>query len=131
MLKNYITTDYLFSYAAPQNQRLFLTAVGIFLLFIIISIFLGYNRSIHKGLRSRLFNFFLTIGILGVIVLFFRFESIPYVGSRIVIFALIVVAIIWYFAITIYSFGKMQVEIRAIKNHQRYVQYLPKSKKKK
>ena len=130
MLQNYLTTEYLFSAVAPSNQKLFLILVGFFLLFIIISVFLGFNQSIHKGLKSRLFNFFLTIGILGLLISFFRYESIAYVGARVVMLTLFVATVIWYFVITIYSLTKMQSEIRIIKNHERYVQYLPKKKRK-
>lgn len=77
-----------------------------------------------------MFNFFLTIGILGIFILFFQYEMIPYVGYRVMMLALVAVAVIWYFVITIYSLTKMPREIRIIKNHERYIQYLPKAKKK-
>jgi uncharacterized membrane protein YdcZ (DUF606 family) len=131
MLQNYFTANYLFTVGTPENQRLFLVIVGIFILFIIASILLSFSQTIHKGLKDRLFNFFLTSGILGIIISFFRWELIPYVGDRVVMMTLFVAMIIWYFAITFYSLTKMQSEIRVIKNHQRYVQYLPKQKKKK
>jgi len=131
MYKNYLTTQYLFSTQAPSNQKLFLVVVGIFVLFIIASILFSYNQTIHKGLKNRLFNFFLTIGILGLIFSFFRYESTPFVGTRAFIIALGLVAVVWYFVITVYSLTKMPKEIRVIKNHERYVQYLPKKKIKK
>jgi len=126
--KDFFTTDYLFATQAPENQKLFLAVVGVFVLFIIISALIYYNQKIHKGLKVRLFNFFLTVGILGLIFSFFRFEAIPYIGARIIILLLLLAAIIWYLAITVYTIAKMPGEVRIIKNHERYVQYLPKQK---
>ena len=128
--QDFFTTKYLFSINQPANMEWFLILLGVYVVFIIISILLGYNQTIHKGLRARLFNFFLTIGILGVVISFFRYESTPYVGTRIAMLLLLLATLIWYFVITIYSVTKMRHEVRAIKNHERYIQYLPKKKRK-
>ena len=129
--KDFFTTDYLFATQVPTNQKLFLAVVGVFVLFIIISALIYYNQKIHKGLKVRLFNFFLTIGILGIVFSFFRYEAMPYIGSRVIILLLLLAAIIWYLIITFYTIAKMPGEVRVIKNHERYVQYLPKQKRKK
>lgn len=129
--KDFFTTDYLFATQAPANQKLFLAVVGVFVLFIIISALIYYNQNIHKGLKARLFNFFLTVGILGLVFSFFRYEAIPYIGARIVALLLLLATIIWYMVITVYTIAKMPGEVRVIKNHERYVQYLPKQKRKK
>ncbi|PIP50936.1 hypothetical protein COX11_01390 [Candidatus Berkelbacteria bacterium CG23_combo_of_CG06-09_8_20_14_all_41_73] len=81
-------------------------------------------------LKSRLFNFFLTIGILGVLFSFFRYESIPYIGVRFVMLLLLTFTIIWYLAITLYSITKMPKEVRLKKAQEKYLQYLPKKKRK-
>ena len=128
--ENFFTTDYLFATTTPTDKLRFLTVVGIFFLFIIVAILLAYNKKIHPQLRARLFNFFLTIGILGIVAAFFRYESIPYVGTRLVMLLVIMAAFVWYLFITIYSITKMPKEVRLRKNQERYVQYLPKQKRK-
>jgi len=127
---NFFTTEYLFVATAPTNKKLFLVIFAVFVLFIIISVLLNYNRSIHPPLKSRLFNFFLTIGILGVLFSFLRYESIPYVGARFVMLLLFIFAFIWYLAITLYSMAKMPKEVRLKKAQEKYLQYLPKKKRK-
>jgi uncharacterized membrane protein YdcZ (DUF606 family) len=128
MIKDFLTKEYLFSAEAPANQQLFLITVGIFLFFIVISIFLSYSKKIHKGLKNRLFNFLLTTGLLGLMISFLRFESVAYIGTRFVMIIFLSISIIWYFSVTSYSIFKMPKEINLIKNHQRYTQYLPKKK---
>jgi len=109
---------------------MFLLVLAIFVLFIIIATLLAYNKKIHPPLRAKFFNFLLTIGIIGVFVSLFRWESIPYIGSRFVMLLLLIIAIIWYCLIAIYSISKMPKEVRLRKNQERYVQYLPKAKRK-
>jgi len=128
--QNFFTTDYLFSTQAPTNKVMFLLVLAIFVLFIIIATLLAYNKKIHPPLRAKFFNFLLTIGIIGVFVSLFRWESIPYIGSRFVMLLLLIIAIIWYCLIAIYSISKMPKEVRLRKNQERYVQYLPKAKRK-
>lgn len=128
--KIFFTTEYLFSTQVPTNNTMFLVLLGVFVLFIIIATLLAYNKRIHPPLRANFFNFFLTIGIIGVFVSLFRWESIPYIGSRFVMLLLIISAIIWYCLIAVYSVTKMPKEIKLRKNQQRYAEYLPKAKKK-
>lgn len=129
--ENFFTTEYLFSTQAPTNKTSFLVLLGLYVLFIIVATLLAYNRKIHPPLRAKFFNFFLTIGIIGVFISLFRWESISYIGSRFVMLLLLIVAIIWYCLIAIYSITKMPREIKLRKNQDRYAQYLPKTKKKK
>ena len=127
--ENFFTTEYLFSTTAPSNMSQFFLIFGIFVLLTAIGTILIYNRKIHKPLKARLTNFFLTIGIVGLLISFFRYESIPYIGSRFMILVLITAAILWYLVITIYSVSKMPKEIRIKKSEDRYIQYLPRKKK--
>lgn len=129
--ENFLTSEYLFASTAPTNKNLFLTLLAAFAVMVIISILLSYNKRIHPPLRAKLFNFFLTIGILGVLFSFFRYESIPYVGTRLMMLLLLFAAFIWYLIITIYSITKMLKEVKLRKNQQRYAQYLPKARRKK
>jgi len=126
---NFFTTEYLFATTAPTNRNLFLALLAAFAVMIIISLLLSYNKKIHPPLRAKLFNFFLTLGILGILISFFRYESIPYVGIRLMMFLLIITAFIWYLIITIYGLTKMPKEVKLRKNQERYAQYLPKKKR--
>ncbi|MCX6812022.1 MAG: hypothetical protein NTW79_00140 [Candidatus Berkelbacteria bacterium] len=126
--QNFLTTEYLFSAVRPADPKRFLIELGIFAIIIIIAIILGFNKKIHRGLKNRLYNFLLTIGILGVIILWFRWESINYLGNRFVEILLLLTIVIWYFAITAYAVFKMPREVRLRKSEDRYRYYLPKKK---
>ena len=128
--ENFFTTEYLFSTAAPTNKTLFLILLGVYVLLIIVAILLSYNKSIHKPLRARFYSLSLTIGIVGVLVSMFRYESIAYIGSRFAMISVLLVAFIWYVSIAIYGVTKMPREMRTQKNHERYLKYLPKKRKK-
>jgi len=127
--KNFFTADYLFSSAAPTNMTLFITIACAYFLFIILAVVLSFNKGLLRQFRTRLYNFFLTIGIVGVFISFFRYEKINYIGSRLAMLLLIICAAIWYLSITFYSVVKMPKEVRLQKNQERYQSYLPKKKR--
>ena len=108
----------------------FLVILGAFVLMIIVATVLAYSKKIHPPLRSRFFNFLLTIGIIGLVFSFFRWESIAFVGTRFAMAFLIASAIVWYLTIAYYTIFKMPKEIKIIKANARYAQYLPKKKNK-
>jgi ABC-type anion transport system duplicated permease subunit len=84
----------------------------------------------HKPLRARFYSLSLTVGILGVLVSMFRYESIAYIGSRLAMILVLLTAFVWYISIAIYGLIKMPKEMRIQKNHERYLKYLPKKRKK-
>jgi len=131
MPKDFFTTSYLLSASAPTNMKLFYLIAGVFLLFILVGSLLPLYKSLHKGLKSRLFNYFLTFGIVGLILLFFQWQSIPYIGIRAILVTFLLLMLVWYFVIVFYILTKMQKEVRLAKNNERYIKYLPKKKSRK
>lgn len=130
MPDNFFTTEYLFATVAPTNKITFFVLLGAFVVFIVLAYLTSISKKMHKQLKAWVFNYFLTLGVAGVIVSFFRSQSIPYVGSRLAMLIIILIAIIWYFAIVFYTLFKMPSEVKMTKNEEIYQKYLPKKKNK-
>ncbi|TSC94600.1 MAG: hypothetical protein Athens101428_230 [Candidatus Berkelbacteria bacterium Athens1014_28] len=128
MPKNFFTTEYLFSTLPPTNLRMFWLILAIFATFILLAILLSLFSKIHKPLKARFFNFFLTIGTCGLIASFFRYQSFSYVGSRFAMLLVIVFAALWYAKIVFYSIFQMPKELKVVNNEKKYKKYLPKRK---
>lgn len=128
MPDNFFTTEYLFATVAPTNKITFFVLLGAYIVFIFLAYFTSTSKKMHKQLKAWVFNYFLTLGILGVIISFFRSQSIPYFGSRFAMLVIILMSIIWYFAIVFYILFKMPSEIKMAKNEEIYQKYLPKKK---
>ena len=123
-----INKNFLFSDMSIGNSKTFLIILIAFFVLIVAGILTGMAKKMHRPLKSRFFNFFLTIGITGVILMFFRFESIPYIGSRFVLILWGLVALVWYFDIFFYSIFKMPKELKKVKSDEIYKKYLPKKR---
>ena len=120
---------------APANQTLFIMG-GIFIFFILIGVGewfwlrkLGRFHSPYLLLRGKLLNFFLTFGIVGLLLLFFRFETIPYLASRLLLYILVVAFIIWGGYLLFYLLIIFPRQMRHDRAEQLYSQYLPTNKK--
>ncbi len=101
MIRHFFTRDYLF---APSFHGLtgfsdgFYTGVTLGLLIVGISLVFKVKRT-KNALRRELLlkwrRFCFTIGILGAIWVFLRYEGIPMIGVHWVIWAIGLIAIIW------------------------------------
>jgi hypothetical protein len=126
------TANYFFNPVPSSETTMYLPLIIVFSLTIFGSIIAKLPKDgFNKKVGARYFVPFLTIGILGFIYLFARYEGLPYLASRFFL-ALILLALItiiaWNFVWTIRFIPKM----RAIKkNEERYKKYLPKAKAKK
>jgi len=129
---NYLADPYP---SAPSTQTLYLL-LGIFVFFIIFGVGewfwlgrLSQKYPPYLETRGKLLNFFLTFGIVGLVLLFFRFETLPYLASRLLLVLLAAGFIIWGGYLLYYLLRVLPVKIKNAQKEKTYSQYLPTSKK--
>jgi len=125
-------SDYIFQ-TYPPAQGLYLYLVIIFGIFVLGAVAVWWiNRKnkniIYHRLLNSLFNLSLTIGVLGLVFIFFRYEQIPYLGSRFLFLLLLVVFIIWAGFIGWYRLMVMPKEIKTKLQKDKFEKYLPASR---
>jgi uncharacterized membrane protein YdcZ (DUF606 family) len=130
MPENLFTTEYLFATTAPTSKITFFVLLGVYVIYIVLAYLISISKKMHKQLKAWVFNYFLTLGIIGVLVSFFRSQSTPHIGTRFAMLVVVFTAIIWYFAIVGYTLAKMPREVKMAKNEEIYQKYLPKKKNK-
>ena len=133
--KKLLDTDYLFETYPPTNG-LYLYLVIIFAVFIFGAIATWWinrkNKSlVYRRLLNSLFNLLLTIGILGLFLIFFRWQEIPYLGNRIAFIILFFVTVIWGGYVGWYRLVILPKEIKIKSEKDRFEKYLPRPKIKK
>lgn len=118
--------DYLFQ-ASPTPTGLYLYIGIIFIIFIAIAIYLAFNKKkdIYTKLRHKFIYILSSIGVIGLALLFFRYEGIAYLGSRIILITLLGVFIFWLLTIVYYRYIILPKEIRRKIAKDNFEKYLP------
>lgn len=125
--------DYLFQ-ITPPSDGLYRYLTIFFSLLILAAIVLTsyYKKSkfkAHRNVKSKLFSNFLTTGIIGLFLIFCRFEQLPYLGSRFLMLILFLVFIIWVLLILQYWILVAPKEIKKERKKENFTKYLPRKKK--
>jgi hypothetical protein len=92
-----------------------------------IAIF-GRRKSPTKKVKSGFFSLLLTTGIIGLSLIFFRWQAIPYLGSRLMLVILFLILICWAAFIFWYWLIILPEELAEVREQQRFQKYLPKKK---
>lgn len=103
----------------------------IFGLLLAAAIYLSLRKSGNsfQKLRRKFVNLFLTIGLIGLTLIFFRFEGIAYLGSRLMIVILMLVFVLWLGVICWYRYYILPKELKEKLEKEKFEKYLPKNTK--
>lgn len=120
-------TAYLFDPNPPAQSQLLLLLMIIFgvMLVLVVVLQLLLKNPLYYKLKKGLSSLFLTTGITGFFLLFFRWQGLPYLSSRFLLLLLILIVIIWFVLILIYLFRKFPDEKRQFIEKLRLQKYLP------
>lgn len=129
-ITEFFSKDYLFNSNTPSESRLYIPLIALFGMLIVFAIFakLARNQELKK-VSGRYFISFLTIGILGFLYLFFKYEELPYLGSRFFLILLFLALFISVGFNSIWTFRYVPKHREQKKIEARYNKYLPKQKK--
>jgi len=130
-ISEFFSKDYLFNPNTPSESRLYVPLIVLFGTLIIFSIIAKLVRNVDvKKISGRCFLSFLTMGVLGFFYLFFRYEELPYLGSRFFLLLILVVLFIWVLINSIWTLRFVPEYRKEKKIEERYEKYLPKKKSK-
>ena len=128
-LADIFSSQYLFNPTPPTQNKYMLYQMVVFGAFIAIAIVYLLLKKMDAKIRFRHFYCFLTGGILGYIYIFARYESLPWLGSRIYLVLVMLTLIIWSTINTIWLYRySAKLEDKKVME-DRYEKYLPKPKK--
>lgn len=128
-----INPSYLFDTNPPYQWDFLWRAIGIYGALIIVAIMIKiFLRSPdYEKIKNSLFTLGLTCGLIGLLLVFFRFEGISFLSARFWHLILLLVFLIWLAIIIFYSIKKLPEEIKERKEKEWREKFLPQPKQKK
>lgn len=118
----------------PEPNGLYLYLAFIFTLLIIVAAVIAAVKILKKSstfptsskLLSKWFHFCLIIGLAGLVLIFFRYQGIAYLGSRLMMIFLAIWSLIWVLTIIFYRVFTIPKESKIREEKERFEKYLPK-----
>jgi len=134
VIKQFFTPSYLFN-LNPGHQFAYLLPLSIIFGFFLVGgailVFLARRLSnvVYKKFLSRVYNLLFTIGFVGFLLIFFRYENIYFLSARFWLIVLFITGAIWAIIIFYYGIKKLPQEVQRYQEMLRKEKYLPKQKR--
>ncbi len=127
-MKNLITLSYWFNLRPePLVPSAYKMLVGFLILLAVLAIvtaWLKMKNSLYRGLLKRLYSFFLANTILGVIILFFNYETVPFFSARFWLGLWAILMIIWL-ACILKDLKSIPAKKKQIEHEKELKKYIP------
>lgn len=126
---------YLFEKTPPvDSDYRYLVFIFGFLVVIAIANWFWYRRKfikipIYREIRSKFFNILFYPSVVGLFLIFCRWQAIPYLGSRFFLALLLMVFIIWLIYLLYFRLIIFPKEIEEHLKQENFNKYLPKVSK--
>jgi hypothetical protein len=134
--KKILNIAYIFDKTPPPDSNYLYLGI-LFGLMIVLSFgaWLGYGRlkkhiPLWQEMQTRIFNLFFYLGITGLMLIFFRWQGVAYLGSRFFLLLLLIVFIIWGIFIINFRLRIFPKELIKYFAKQKFEKYLPLKDKK-
>ena len=124
----FFSKSYLFDPTPTVTSKLYLPLLIVFGLMILLAITISFQKPAIKKIVGQFFTPFLSTGILGLIYLFARYESLVYLSSRFFLVLVMAIFIGWIVVLLVKIIRFVPKHINAKKIEDRYEKYLPKPK---
>lgn len=130
MISHIFTKTWMFGTAqfvgiSRTDKLFFVLSVLLLVLAVIMTVvFRGKKNSLKKNLQKRWRALFATIGVLGLIWSFLRYEYIVGMSSHVVVIVIYFLALIWALAILKYYMGKYKKQLAEYEKEQQLKKYL-------
>ena len=129
-LEYIFSQKYLFNPLPTAESRLYVPLLILFALCLIGALLIKLPEKLNKKVKNRFFYALLVPGIAGLIYLFARHESLPWLGSRFILALIMATIIIWNLVLIIWSAKYVPSVKKAKVEQEEFDKYLPKKKRK-
>jgi len=128
--------NYIFEYIPQWDPKygwiIWMIYGGILFLGVIVVLvdkFISRNKFFVRHFKNRVLPLINTIGFTGLILTFFRYQAIPYLSARLLVYCLVLVGLMWAVFVLIYFIRKYPQERLEAKIEYRKNRYLKKKSK--
>jgi len=121
--------NFLFASSLDTKNQLTIPLLVIFGLMIILAVVITLQKAETKKIVGGFFIPLVSTGVLGLIYLFSRYESLPYFSSRFFLVLVVVMFLVWNIILLIRTIRFVPKHLSHKKIEDRYQKYLPKPKK--
>lgn len=129
--QKFLNPDYIFEKTPPADSSYIYLAIlfGLMTVLAGVSWFI-YGRKkkrlpLYRHLQTKVFNLFFYTGLSGLVLVFFRWQQITYLGSRFFMLVLVIVTISWAILILMYRLRTFPKLIKEYEQKQKFDKYLP------
>lgn len=129
-LKEFFSKGYLFDPVPTSQSKMYVVLLVVFSLMIIAAILISFQKEEIKKIAKKFSAAFYTIGILGLVYLFSRYEGLPGLASRFFLLLILTLFVLWMTALLIWLSRVLPQHFESKKRDEKYYKYLPKAKKK-
>ncbi len=107
----------------PSMQKGFIAFLGLLVVVFVVFLILQKKKTIYRNLFRKLGSFSISNAILGAIILFFIYESVPFLSARFWILLWVIGMIVWLYFILkrIKEIPKRKEELEKEKEFKKYI----------
>lgn len=134
-LQQFIKLDYYLNPRPTYVAGEFLFYAIFFAIILVVAIILkkffdSKSKSLkpYNFFREKFFSSFITCVIIGFVLLFFRWEYLYYLSSRILLIITFIITLIFLTSFIIYRSKRLPKEVEEFTNRQNYQKYIPQQK---
>lgn len=129
-LQYIFSQNYLFDPVPTAESRLYILLLALFALCLIGALIVRIPGKLDRKVKNRFFYAMLIPGIAGMIYLFARYETLPWLGSRFILALILLALIVWNLILLVWVIKYIpQLKMKKIEEENFY-KYLPKKKRK-
>jgi len=122
----FFSTEYLFNSVPDSSSGFTIYFLIFFATLILLAFVTKYLLKSEKKIRDKQFVSFITCGTLGLVYVFSRYESLPWLASRFFLALILLTLIIWLGLITVFTVKHISKKKEQEIVDEKFTKYLPK-----
>jgi len=127
-MKNLLTLNYWFNLRpetlVPYAQKIFIGLIALFIILALLVIIAKKRSGIYRGFFKRLYSFFWSNVLIGLILFFFNYEVVPFFSARFWLGLWLLLMIVWLFFI-LKKLRTIPEQKKQLEQEKKLKQYLP------
>ena len=127
-MKNLLTLNYWFDLRPetliPYAQKAFIGLIALFIILAIFVIIIKKRGGIYRGFLKRLYSFFWSNAIIGLVLFFFNYEMVPFFSARFWLGLWLIMMAIWIFFI-LKKLKTIPQQKRQLEQEKKLKKYIP------